>query len=266
MIQRITTAIVLIPLALVLVLFSPAWVFLPLIGVLILICQKELFQLLSRQGVQSYRLTFAVSLLLPWVWSSWPSLVTPYLLFASFSLFGWCVFATAEMPTAIRNVSSNLLVFLYIGLPLSLGVEYQSLRPRQLILILITIWVSDSAAYLVGRKWGTRKITPRVSPNKSLQGFLAGGGSAPLAVLLLGGYLLPQWTTVQLLGAGLVLAVSGLLGDLFESVLKRSVGVKDSSQWIPGHGGVLDRLDSLLFVLPAYHLLVILLEWPATPG
>ena len=266
MIQRIATAVVLIPLALVLILFSPYWLFLPLIGLLILISQKELFRILGYQGVQSYRLTLALSLLLPWVWTGYPWLVTPYLLLATFCIFGWCVFARAEMPTAVRNVSGNLLAFLYIGLPLALGLEYQSLRPWHLILILTAIWVSDSAAYLVGRQWGTLKVTPRVSPNKSLQGFLAGIVSAPLAVLLLGGYVLPQWTVLQLLLAGLALAVGGILGDLFESVLKRSAGVKDSSRWIPGHGGVLDRLDSLLFGLPAYHLFVILLEWPATPG
>lgn len=259
MIQRIATAVVLAPSILALVIFAPSWVYLSSISALILACQVELFRLLSIRGVKSYRLTFAVSLFLPWVWVSWPGLVADYILLASFLLFGWCVASAYDIPSAVRNVSANLMVFLYISLPLSLTTEYQSLGGRQLILVLTVVWASDSAAYLVGSRWGTYKITPRLSPKKSLQGAVAAVVAALLVAMLLGDYLLPHWTDIQRCVAGLLLAGSAVLGDFFESVLKRSVGVKDSSRVILGHGGILDLIDSLLFALPAYHLLVILL-------
>ncbi len=115
--------------------------------------------------------------------------------------------------------------------------------------VFVAIWVCDSAAYFVGRAWGRHKLFPRVSPNKSWEGAIAGFVAAVL-VFLAARSLLPYLTLVSALVCGTIIGVFGQLGDLVESLLKRDAGVKDSSALIPGHGGVLDRFDSLLFVAP----------------
>jgi len=128
------------------------------------------------------------------------------------------------------------------------------------LVILLAAWLGDTFAYLVGRTWGHRKLAPRVSPGKTIEG-AAGGlvgsaimGAIGMAVFGLG--VSPVWGAV----IGLVLGVVGQTGDLAESLIKRQVGAKDSGTLIPGHGGVLDRIDTLLFTLPAGWLLAIAVD------
>jgi phosphatidate cytidylyltransferase len=129
--------------------------------------------------------------------------------------------------------------------------------PLGAALLFLTIgacWVTDAAAYLVGRKIGRHKLAPKISPGKTIEGGVAGLVGAVLFVGALGTWVgLPIWSAALL---GVTLGVVGQLGDLFESWLKRRAGVKDSGALLPGHGGVLDRFDSLLFVAPvAYYWL-----------
>lgn len=112
------------------------------------------------------------------------------------------------------------------------------------------IWVCDSAAYFAGRAFGRHKLFPRVSPNKTWEGAAAGFAAAVLAFVLCQRMLLPYLSLRDAVVCGAVVGVLGQIGDLSESLLKRDAGVKDSSSLIPGHGGVLDRFDSLLFVAP----------------
>lgn len=116
------------------------------------------------------------------------------------------------------------------------------------------IWTCDSLAYFVGRAIGKHKILPRVSPNKSWEGFAGGLVGAAIAMLLCNMYFLHLFTELQAVVLGLVIGIVGPLGDFAESQLKRAVGVKDSSAIIPGHGGILDRFDSALFVAPMLYV------------
>ena len=129
-----------------------------------------------------------------------------------------------------------------------------TLSTREIILVVLSTTASDTAAYYAGTLWGRKKIWPQVSPKKSWAGSIGGLTGCILAVtaygLGLGNAPLPAWL---LLGALLNLAAQ--LGDFFESALKRSLNVKDSGTLLPGHGGLLDRIDSLLFALPCYALL-----------
>jgi phosphatidate cytidylyltransferase len=112
------------------------------------------------------------------------------------------------------------------------------------------IWVCDSAAYFAGRAFGRHKLFPRVSPNKTWEGAIVGFAAAVLAFVLCQRLLLPYLSMRDALVCGAIIGLFGQIGDLAESLLKRDAGVKDSSTLIPGHGGVLDRFDSLLFVAP----------------
>jgi len=117
------------------------------------------------------------------------------------------------------------------------------------LLALLVTWLSDTLAYLVGRTWGKRKLIPRVSPNKTVEGAIGGLAAAALTAVAcdqaFGMGIGPAWALV--IGAGL--GAAGMAGDLAESMLKRMRGIKDSGTLIPGHGGMLDRIDALIFVL-----------------
>lgn len=129
-----------------------------------------------------------------------------------------------------------------------------------LVIVFVATWLGDTMAYLAGRRWGRRPLLPHVSPNKTVEGSLAGlvASSTTAAVgVVLFGLGVDVWVGALV---GLVLGVVGQLGDLSESMLKRQAGVKDSGDLIPGHGGVLDRIDALLFALPSGWLLTAFID------
>jgi phosphatidate cytidylyltransferase len=129
----------------------------------------------------------------------------------------------------------------------------QPLGPRWALFAAAIVWAADTGAYFVGVRFGKHKMAPRISPGKSWEGFLGGIVASLLLVFLARPMLHVAWPSVPLLM--LLTVITGLIsvaGDLFESLLKRHAGIKDSSDLIPGHGGVLDRLDSLLAALPVF--------------
>ena len=129
----------------------------------------------------------------------------------------------------------------------------QPLGPRWALFAAAIVWAADTGAYFVGVRFGKHKMAPRISPGKSWEGFLGGIVASLLLVFLARPMLHVAWPSVPLLM--LLTVITGLIsvaGDLFESLLKRHAGIKDSSHLIPGHGGVLDRLDSLLAALPVF--------------
>ena len=143
-------------------------------------------------------------------------------------------------------MSGNLMAILYIGIPLSIAGSLQSHQDRipELLLVLSVIWAGDIGGFWVGHKWGKHKVTSRVSPHKSLEGYVAGLLCSLLAATAFGHYFLTTWSTADIVLIGAFLGLVGTVGDLFESMLKRGAGIKDSSTLLPGHGGVLDRIDS----------------------
>jgi phosphatidate cytidylyltransferase len=158
-------------------------------------------------------------------------------------------------PHALRGVSAALFAPIYLGLPLGAFVGVRTSHGREAILLLmITIMASDTAQYYGGRAFGRRLLAPAISPNKTVEGAIAGLIAGPIVMMLAGRVWLPAVGTPTLALVGATLVALGIVGDLFESLLKRSAGVKDSSGLIPGHGGLLDRIDSWLFAAPAYYV------------
>jgi phosphatidate cytidylyltransferase len=158
---------------------------------------------------------------------------------------------------AIATVSASLLPALYLGLPIGAMIALRESRgPEVLFLLMITVVASDTGQYYIGRAFGRRPLAAGISPKKTIEGAVGGFliGGATLAVV--GGWwlpLTPVWLRALL---GVTMVALGIAGDLFESMLKRSAGVKDSSALIPGHGGVLDRIDALLFAAPVYYIVL----------
>ena len=170
---------------------------------------------------------------------------------------------------SFANVGVTLLGVFYVGLPMSLlsiiaypsnpdfSREFHGYDYRRVIVLLFLIWSSDIGAYAAGKTFGKHKLAPKISPGKTWEGF-AGGVVLTLAMGWALGYLIPELPLAHRLVAAGVVAVFGPLGDLAESMLKRSVGVKDSGRIMPGHGGLLDRFDAFLLVLPVLVLLQLL--------
>lgn len=160
-----------------------------------------------------------------------------------------------EGPAVLHDTAAAVLAPVYIGLPLGALVGVLALEGREAVLLLLGIVVvSDSAQFYAGRLFGRRPLAPRLSPKKTIEGAIGGFLVAPAVLVAAGAYVLPQVAPLLLAALGVVLVAAGICGDLFESMLKRAAGVKDSASLIPGHGGVLDRIDALLFAAPLFYL------------
>lgn len=176
------------------------------------------------------------------------------LLFIGFSLL--FLFRIRNIETAARDVAFALLAFLYIPFLL---MHLVLLRQTQfgiqwLIVIMLIVMTNDSAAYYSGSAFGKHRLYPLVSPKKSIEGAIGGLLGSLGGTMLAKFTFFPQLTFTDAAVTAIVVGMVGQAGDLFESLLKRSSGVKDSGTIIPGHGGVLDRLDSILFAAPiAYY-------------
>lgn len=145
----------------------------------------------------------------------------------------------------------------WVGVPLGLLARVHALGgPKVVLLLLGTVVVSDSMQYYTGRMFGRHPLAPNVSPKKTIEGAVGGGLFGTAALVAGGHWLLPAVSLPLLVATGAGVVVAGICGDLFESRLKRLAGVKDSSALIPGHGGVLDRVDALLFAAPVFYLLL----------
>jgi phosphatidate cytidylyltransferase len=160
---------------------------------------------------------------------------------------------------ATASISSTLMGALWVGVGLSFFLLLRNLPSHgelALYTVLLAIWAGDTFAYLGGRLLGRHKMAPSTSPGKTWEGFLF-GTAATVFVAFVALYKTDFLTIPQSIVLGVVLAVAGPLGDLFESLLKRDAGVKDSGTIMGGHGGMLDRLDAFLFAAPAAYFTIL---------
>ena len=166
--------------------------------------------------------------------------------------------ATKATPGgALQSAAIAVFASLYIGMPLGLlAATRWTLGREAALLLIVTVALSDSLQYYSGRTFGRHLLAPVVSPKKTIEGAVGGFVGAALSLAVIGHWWLPQMALPARVILGLAVAAVGIVGDLFESLLKRSVDMKDASTIIPGHGGVLDRIDALLFAAPVYYVFV----------
>jgi phosphatidate cytidylyltransferase len=172
------------------------------------------------------------------------------------------LFTRQELVTSVQSVAFTLLGVFYVGWLLSYVLLLRLLidGPYYVFYIFGVVWLGDAAALVVGTLIGRHKLAPSISPRKTIEGAV-GGLLGSLCGAILGGlWFLGHFTLTQCLAVGGMLAILGQLGDLSESLLKRSAGVKDSGVLIPGHGGILDKVDGILFGAPAlyYYILYVM--------
>jgi phosphatidate cytidylyltransferase len=245
---RILSALVLIPIALVATYLGGVW-FAGLVAVFAALATIEFYQLARRLGANPSMLAgTALSAALAFAALSQGTGLGASLFILVLAALLLERVLRQDFTTYLLDWSSTVAGSAYIGGMLCHAVLLRGLERGffWVATTLVTTWVSDTAAYLVGVRWGRRPFFPRVSPRKTVEGAIAGiaVGTATglgLAVWLLG------LSVPEALGFGLVLCLATTFGDLAESLIKRQAGVKDSGRLIPGHGGALDRIDSLLF-------------------
>jgi len=155
---------------------------------------------------------------------------------------------------ALTTISGSLFPSLYLALPIGAMMAIREQGPEPLFLLMITVIVSDTAQYYTGRLTGRHLLAPAISPKKTIEGAIGGLVFGTAAFAAVGAWWLPVVPLAARIGLGIGLVAVGIAGDLFESMLKRSAGVKDSSAIIPGHGGILDRIDALLFAAPLFYV------------
>ena len=247
--KRVLTAAIAIPVVLAITLFAPDWTFALVVGLVAAFAAEEFLSLGAGRGIGRPGKWFLLPVALvgasfiggaEWVLSSLAASVIALLTVTTFA---------GPLETALGRAGIGLGAIVYCGLTLGFLV----LLPRELVLLLFgIIWIGDSAAYYIGRAFGKHPLAPKISPKKTVEGGIAGLVASMLAGAIGGVWFLGEpWLSVTLIAGAT--AVMGQIGDLAESALKRSAAVKDSSSILPGHGGILDRLDSLFFAAPVFY-------------
>jgi phosphatidate cytidylyltransferase len=279
--KRVLTAVVLIPVVLLVVFRAPLWLFALAIAGIAMLALHEYLNLTAHYGIKPVRWpAYVLSLVVVWLAFAVPPSNGVPLLYAIWGvlllvpiIFGIPIVFRSGLEMALAAPAASAFGVVYLAGSLSLLILFRAdpLRSVLVIFTLFTVWAGDIAAYYVGKSLGRHKLAPVVSPNKTWEGAIASvAASVIIAVLVLHfheqiGFLFGDeslgivaspalffrdsfWAHGIILG---VLAnVAAQFGDLFESALKRGAQVKDSGGILPGHGGVLDRIDALLFAIP----------------
>ncbi|WP_430613483.1 phosphatidate cytidylyltransferase [Flavobacterium sp. JP2137] len=233
-----------------------------LFGLFLLIGIYEFARLTRLSLVWSYALgilataaVYALNDSLPFIYLNGFGLVV--LLYLLFDLF------SKKPATEKGQVSRYLLLLGYVVLPfcaiLHLPFINNSYQPQVIVGIFILIWTNDTFAYIVGKKWGRTKLFERVSPKKTVEGLVGGLIFTVIAALIISKYFAVN-NAVIWISSAIFVSLFGTIGDLVESKFKRQAGVKDSGAIMPGHGGILDRLDSIIFVSPFLYLIFQILK------
>jgi phosphatidate cytidylyltransferase len=255
---RVLSALILLPLVLGVVWFLGAPGTRALAVVAAVLAVHELAAMASGLGAAFPRIPVALAAAAATVLAGYGTDAVELLMLATLTVVGVLAVATrVPGPGVLPGVAAAVFAVVYIGLPLgSLAAIHHRAGRAALLVLILTIVISDSAQYYTGRAFGRAPLAPAISPKKTREGAIGGVvfGSAAMAA---GTRLVfPDAPLAVLVPAALAVVLLGIIGDLFESLLKRSAGVKDSSALIPGHGGILDRIDSWLFAAPPYYLLV----------
>lgn len=262
--KRVLTALVLIPVVLVLVFFAPRWLFTLSVAAVAVLAAWEYVSMAQKCAARPPRVALLVALATLFAVSfEWPERTPAFFGVLCLCLLVYCTFLRPVVEV-MGDAAASIFCLLYTGFTLLAlpNLHEQSNGPSLVTFLLCVVWAGDVAAYYVGRAWGRHKLAPQLSPGKTWEGAVASVvGSVLVAGGLVGLAMALQQRDIVLLSypdevwywlvVAALVNVAAQVGDLAESALKRSAGVKDSGSLLPGHGGVLDRIDALLLAAPA---------------
>jgi phosphatidate cytidylyltransferase len=293
--KRVATALVLIPVVFAIIFFAPDWLFIAVLGLIAVISIREFLRLIETMSTPPKTLatvTVIVLFVAMWAASSGPlaindvprGIATFVLIglafFSVFMFLGWSL-GTSNPRASIPGASLAFAGVVYICLPLSCLYAVRStdfVGNYLLVVLFVLVWSGDVAALYVGKALGRHKLAPSVSPGKTWEGSCASLACSALVSVAIMVYVVPKlpdsltrhfaldhrWVSLRIspapiwwaVAVGIGINIAAQIGDLVESLIKRAAGVKDSGTFLPGHGGMLDRIDALLFAAPIGWLLL----------
>jgi phosphatidate cytidylyltransferase len=257
--RRIYTVLLIVPLLYGAIRYLPPAVFTGIVAVAGCLSLHELYRLCFQPARQPLMVGIGLAGCVALIISSHePGMAQPSLLVALLAILSIPLLIRTPFDQSVKDSALTLTGMMYIGLMLGYLVSVRLLPQGEWLLffLLLVTWAADAGAYYAGTLYGRRALAPRISPKKTVEG-LAGGLFAALLIAFVARWgFLPDLSNLDCLVLAVLLTLAGLWGDLVESAIKRSVGVKDSGGLLPGHGGMLDRLDSLLFTAPAFYYYV----------
>jgi len=263
--RRIYSALVFIPLFYLLTRHGESSLFFAFVSLTTILALWEFYalQFSSAQNKSGFIIGIGGAMLLL-VSMQWPTLLR-FETSLAFALFSILMYQVMLAPHPLeRNQALPYWFFglIYIAFPLGhlLLLRQLPFGPFLIFFVLFVSWAGDAAAYYAGKCFGSHPIAPILSPQKTVEGFVGGLIVAPLVAWLSQVWFLPILSPLDCVVLGLLLTCIGLVGDLAESTFKRQAGVKDSGGLIPGHGGMLDRVDSLLLTIPTFYYYILLVK------
>jgi phosphatidate cytidylyltransferase len=251
--KRLLVALILLPLFYFSVMGLPEWCFFALLLTASALAQWELYSMYRVTGLmKSSGMLFGVLMLAAAYLSTDPF---PYVsMLAVMVIFAIRLFGVKDPASSLRDISFTLLTLLYIPGLLAFQFLLRDRGPQWIIFLYGCVWVSDSVAYYVGKSMGKRKLYREISPNKTVAGAVGSLMGGALSGWVLNMTLVRSMGTGESLVVGVIIGAVTIVGDLVESMFKRDAGVKDSSGIVPGHGGILDKIDGVLFAGPVLYL------------
>jgi len=255
--KRVVSAIIFAAVVILVIQRGGLWGFLAIVSIIIVLSTLEFSGLTIPKG-NSLLLFFSIPINLLFCFSPLkPDWIDVNPIFCLAIVLPFIYEIIRRKPhSALPNISSFALCILYVGWLFGhhlILIRQMSGGINLIYLLLGITWCSDIGAYMIGKRFGKHKIISAISPSKSLEGYIGGLIFGIIASLIFCFWLLPDIKTVHAVIMGLIFTIIGQIGDLAESILKRSANVKDSGKLIPGHGGILDRCDSLIFIAPALY-------------
>lgn len=252
--KRVVVALILVPVFYFCVMRLPSEFFLFLIAFFSTVALMEFYSMFRITGALKYAGLFCGgSLLLVYYMAG--HLFVDSLLLSVLLILGLRLFIKRDAASSLAETSATILGLLYIPSLLSFQLALVKAGPSLIVLLYASVWASDSAAYYVGKGIGKRKLYKEISPNKTVEGAIGSVFGGAVAASLIKTFLMPQIRIEQAIVLGLAVGITTIVGDLVESMFKRDAGIKDSGTIIPGHGGVLDKIDGVTFAGPVFYWL-----------
>ena len=263
---REVTAAFLSPLAIYIIGWSPPYAFDVVIAIITSLALYEFLILGQRKGYQlPIILCILMMLFIILAFVLEPISVEMGVFLTLLIIPAWYVLSRRSLDDALPSSAIAVMATLYVGM---LGGSLIRLRndfwpnigPKLVFFLLLVVWLGDAGAYYVGKRFGRHPMSPRISPKKTVEGGIGGLVTAIITAVVIHFTFFPELPLVHAVIGGIVLSAAGVIGDLAESMWKRSAAVKDSGTLLPGHGGFLDRFDSIFFTAPILYVYWVLIQ------
>lgn len=257
---RELTALVLAPITIWLIGWAPVYLFDAAVGLIAVLSLHEFLSLGRKKGYEMpVVLCIIVTIFIIAAFILESVSVEVGMFIALLAIPGWYVVSGGDIEKALPSTAVAVLATMYVGMLAGCIIRLHSdfgplIGPKLVFFLLLVVWLGDTGAYYTGKNIGKHKLSPRISPKKTVEGFIGGVVASVITALIIHFTFFPQFVLVHTIIVAVVLSITGVIGDLAESMWKRSAAVKDSGTLIPGHGGLFDRFDSILYTAPILYI------------